>query len=369
MPIAVTGCATSLPSEFPMEFPENAGNMVHANAPFEMFPNCIHSNDNWREYGHKDFATFVNKECSHIIFTLANTIRMGETDGTRYTRFKSFLNKFEKPIVIFGFGVQSPDFNIVEGAMCPEAVDLIKYISGRCDVFGVRGQFTADVFEKLCGVKNTFVTGCPSTFSRPKMLRKLHDTWRESTGNFCYAGTKYFDFKERRMLEGAIKSGAYMIEPVNKATHGVYLDVANNTFSEASVPYYLKGALKEKRLTVAEIENFFRSNYALFRNLPDWYKFNEEKVALTYGTRFHVNMASILSGKPAMWVRHDARTRELTDFLHLPAIELDVATNMAVEDLAGEVDFDPFFEHIDGLIGNFNKYLDASGLPNIPKVF
>ena len=50
MPIAVTGCATSLPSEFPMEFPENAGNMVHANAPFEMFPNCIHSNDNWREY-------------------------------------------------------------------------------------------------------------------------------------------------------------------------------------------------------------------------------------------------------------------------------------------------------------------------------
>ena len=72
MPIAVTGCATSLPSEFPMD-------------------------NNWREYGHKDLANFANKACSHIIFTLANTIRMGETDRWRRHR-KSDFDSFFEPI-------------------------------------------------------------------------------------------------------------------------------------------------------------------------------------------------------------------------------------------------------------------------------
>lgn len=355
-----------------MEYPENAGNMVHANAPFEMFPDCIHSNDNWRDFGHKDFATFANKTCSHVILTVGALIRMNDTDGARYTRLKAFLATFNKPIVLFGLGVQAParDAAIAgEDTLCPEAIDLVRYISGRCPIVGVRGHYTRDVFARLCGVTNTMVIGCPSAFSRPAMLRNLHANWREPGGNACYAGSRYHDERERRVLEGAITAGAYMVEPVNRMTHSAYLDAANNNFSAASVPYYLKSALRERRLTLEDISDFFKSNYALFRNLPDWYRFNADHVALTYGTRFHVNMASILSGKPALWIHDDVHTRELTDYLHLPAIDLDRAAGMSVEDIAGEVDFDPFFDHIDGLVDTFNRYLDASGLPQVAKVF
>lgn len=38
--IGVIGCLPELPLEFPVEKPENSGNMIHAQAPLRMFDNA-----------------------------------------------------------------------------------------------------------------------------------------------------------------------------------------------------------------------------------------------------------------------------------------------------------------------------------------
>ncbi|HFM2961695.1 TPA: polysaccharide pyruvyl transferase family protein, partial [Escherichia coli] len=90
-----------------------------------------------------------------------------------------------------------------------------------------------------------------------------------------------------------------------------------------------------------------------------------ECVDYTFGTRFHVNMASVLSGVPALWLTHDARTQELTEFFNLPSIDLDVINSMSLSQIKSYINYDRFFKNINQLFNNFNEYLEVNGLPKI----
>ncbi len=100
MPIGVMGCNIDLPETFPRSFKDNAGNMVHANAPLRMFENCHHASKT------EGFPTFVNDHCSHLIVTMANRIQFGEKKSGRHASIMKFLSFIKKPIVIFGLGAQ-----------------------------------------------------------------------------------------------------------------------------------------------------------------------------------------------------------------------------------------------------------------------
>ena len=91
--------------------------------------------------------------------------------------------------------------------------------------------------------------------------------------------------------------------------------------------------------------------------------FNKESVAYGYGTRFHVNMATILSGKPATWITHDTRTQEFCDFLHLPHVSLEQSAEMEPEDFRAAADYEAFFDHLPALFDNWASYLESHGLP------
>src|SRR5690606_3989056 len=123
MNIAVTGCRKTLPLEFPLKLRENAGNMIHANAPFEMFPGAVdYADGDWRASGARSFAEYVDEHCSHLIVTMANSFRSGEQDGTRYSRFISMLEQYNKPIVVFGLGIQAPTTDLDRVELHPEAI-------------------------------------------------------------------------------------------------------------------------------------------------------------------------------------------------------------------------------------------------------
>jgi hypothetical protein len=364
--IGVTGCRKSLPLEFPLTMPENSGNMVHANAPFEMFANAFDSNDDqWRAFGDKSFAEFVNRRCSHLVVTLANTLRAGEEDGGRYTRFQAMLEKYDKPVVIFGLGIQARTTDLDEITLHPDAIALMRYLGKRCAIVGVRGETTRAVFRRLAGVENTFVTGCPSLFSRPDALeRLLRRVEAGRSGRLAYSGTKLNDATERRILHTAMRHDAFLIEPVNKENHKFFLGVVRGEAPDP--PKHFNRWIDDSPGAGADaLAAYFRSNYRLFRDLAPWYGFNEEMVGFTYGTRFHVNMASVLSGVPALWLTHDARTRELVDLLRLPNMPVSDAAEAEPDELRAATDYSGFFAQIPRLFQRFNEYLGLSGLPEI----
>ncbi|AXG12798.1 polysaccharide pyruvyl transferase family protein [Intrasporangium calvum] len=368
MTIGVMGCVRELPAEFPISFAENAGNMIHGNAPFEMFGDAVHSSDKAaiRATGSSGFAEFVNKHCSHLIVTLANTLRLNDTDGTRYSRLLSTLEKIDKPVVIFGLGVQSASDDISEATLPSEAVRLMKHLGERAPLVGVRGQTTADVLAQLCGVNNTFVTGCPSLYSRPQALARLGESWQHTSGRPAFNGTKLHQPSERSALHRAIRHGHFIVETVNKFNHQYHVDVSRGLL-EAELPYFLRNYTVDNpdRRGMDEVAAAFRQNYRLFRDTKSWYTFNSACVSFSYGTRFHANMASVLSGRPALWVTHDSRTRELTKALHLPALSQQDFDALDPREIGDAIDYTDFFDHIGALFAKFNEYLSAHGLPKV----
>ncbi|WP_165490186.1 polysaccharide pyruvyl transferase family protein [Propioniciclava sinopodophylli] len=301
-----------------------------------------------------------------MIITLANFLRVNDQDGAPYAAFQRQLESLDAELVIFGLGAQAPDgTQLVDATMPPEAVALMKYLGARCRVVGVRGEFTKQVFARFAGVENTFITGCPSLFSRPEAIAQAYENWKShKPGLFAYAGTVYHRDNETKMLVDAIHRSQFLIEPVNRFNHRLYLDSFASP-SAPEVPWYLTPSVKSGELSQERIVNYMGKFYRLFRDAEPWYQFNAEHVSFTYGTRFHVNMASMLSGVPAMWITHDSRTAEMAEFLHLPHMHLDQATQMTPEEIRHAYDPTEFFDNIHSKFDNFSSFLSIFDLPPI----
>lgn len=338
--------------------------MIHGNAPFEMFREAVFYKDRRFGSGGRSFPEFVNNECSHLVVTVANFFKINDEDGGRYSRFRDFLAKIRVPIVIFGLGAQAPTRDL-RGTLPKEAIELMKFLGGKTDFVGVRGDFTAAMFEHFAGVTNTFVTGCPSFFSRPQAFVDLAAAIKGGrAGRAAYNGTNYHDDLESRMLVQAILEDNHLVEPVNKFATSYAVSLQRGD-GEQVVPWFLKASVTNGKLTPAQLESYFSRRFHLFRDPASWYNFNAESVGFTYGTRFHANMASLLSGVPALWVTHDSRTEELTSVLRVPALTKESVVDLTSEEIHAMTDYRPMFDALPELFSNFNAYLSAHHLPTI----
>lgn len=364
--IAVMGCKPTMPDAFPLAMRENAGNMVHANAPFELFDDVVFHQDPRFASDPDSFRTYVTQECTHLIITSANTLRLGNPDPTAYIGLLRFLRSYEGfPVVIFGLGAQAARQEFPADGFPPEAIELMKYLGDHTPAIGVRGEYTAAVFEHYAGVTNTFVTGCPSFFSRPQAFDQLALSLAENRdGRASYSGTTYRNDLERRMLVRAIREDLHLVESSSKALTR-YADGLQRGLKRPAVPTPLKPVVESGELTRARVEEYFASRFHLFRDVRAWYRFNADCVGFAYGTRFHGAMAALLSGVPALWVTHDSRTEEFTHYLRLPAIPLDEAARLDAAALRSRIDYAPMYQALPELFTRFNQYLAIHDLPPV----
>lgn len=372
--IATAGNKAEMPISFPLDTPENAGNMVHARAPHRMFRKTgtvDYFADKWSLVGEKSFADFVNNHCSHIIFTLANSIKLDSKNPKPYVRLKAMLELYDIPITIFGLGTRSHTDVVDDVSLLPEAVELLQYLDRRCAPVGVRGEFTKKVFEQHAGMQNVVVTGCPSFFSEPNAFTRLSSQLEKpKPGRFLYSGTKFNRAEERRTLLTTIKSDGFYLEPTSAENHRAHLQALKGT--QVNLPEYLvennlvaeSGAKPTSdQVSYEQVVSFFENRYRLFHHVDEWMDFNRRVVSYSFGTRFHVNMATLLSGKPATWVEHDTRTSELTNFLHLPSVSLKESASMEPSDFRRAAKFDSMFANIEHLFDNWAAYMAAHNLP------
>lgn len=239
----------------------------------------------------------------------------------------------------------------------------MRTIAERTEVLGVRGELTAEIVRKKAGVANVFVTGCPSVFSRPSGIRTLKYNIANMVGRPAFNGTKLHQLGEKKFLWSALERDHFLIEPVIRFNHAYHVSVTSGR-EEAEVPYFLGGYVKKDATIQKDVASYYRSNYRLFRTVDDWFAFNTESVSYTYGTRFHVNMASILSGKPALWLTHDARTRELADYMNLPSRKVSDFPVGSDREVDWEEAYRGFFDGFEGIRSRFAEYLRLNGLPD-----
>lgn len=394
--IAIYGSKPRMPGTFPLEMPENSGNMIHARAPQRLIdgPTVEYHTMKWKLAGEDGFVDFVNKHCDRLVISLTNTIKVNAGGAQRYVDFQRMLERYDVPITIFGLGTRSPVDDVSQARLPDEAITMLQYLERRAGPIGVRGEFTKKIFAELAGVTNVRVTGCPSFFSEPKAFHRLREELANPRpGTYTYSGTRYERPEERAQFLRTVHGKGIYIEPVLPENHRAHLQALRG--QRVKLPTFLtdndhvapaparrsrrrrafeaarravlrsagSAAVDYTRATTAQFTDLYRNRYRLWRDPDQWLQFNREVVAHGFGTRFHVNMATMLAGKPATWITHDTRTREFCDFLHLPHVSLQDSAEMAPEDFRAAADYEAMFDHLPQLFDNWQSYMEAHDLP------
>src|SRR5699024_5532126 len=149
---AVMTWGDRMPATFPIETAQNYGNMVHARAPFSMFPNTVGMNWGWQQAGYSSFAAFVNDQCAGVIIPFANTLRTDAQHDDRGCSVVESLKQFMVPIIRFGLGAQAPTTHMEEVVLGPGMAKWVKWMSENIPAISVRGNFTYQSFAKYGSV-------------------------------------------------------------------------------------------------------------------------------------------------------------------------------------------------------------------------
>src|SRR5690625_409059 len=80
--IAVLGNKYFMPVDFPVSRAENAGHIIHAVVPMDLFPNAAHAGDPRKPWKPEQFVEWANGNATHLVLTLANTIRLSPKGAT-----------------------------------------------------------------------------------------------------------------------------------------------------------------------------------------------------------------------------------------------------------------------------------------------
>lgn len=99
-PIAVGGIAQEMVDDFPFS-DENAGNLIHGTAPFEMFTGTVDvRRSGWRKYYTASTPIeFINNQCSHYIFSCANMIQFNNFTERKRDAYVSLTSIFHDWLV------------------------------------------------------------------------------------------------------------------------------------------------------------------------------------------------------------------------------------------------------------------------------
>ncbi|MGV0362942.1 polysaccharide pyruvyl transferase family protein [Corynebacterium minutissimum] len=354
--------------------PENSGNIIRGNAPKNMFGNTVSTLEtSWRRVTPSGkFREFVSDNCSHLIITMANFFRVGDFSPTmrkRYEYFSRALEGYDKPIILFGLGSQAKEGAAIgPDAIPPEGQQCLRNIIDKATAVSVRGPYTRELIESVTGPVEgqVFVTGCPSYFSKPSAFEQMRKNLDAPSSNRSIAVnvTNYNRIEDQTLVRQAVDRGYFLVEPENKSVHQFYVDSVRKG-SVQEPPAMLDFVSTGDQDRARKLYSFMTSRYRLFRHFEPWIDFNQEFVSRTVGTRFHVNMASLLSGVPAVWVTHDVRTVELAETLSLPSVPLRALSESSVEELIENADFEAFLKAVPHNFSRFNRFLSASGLPMV----
>lgn len=304
----------------------NRGNIIHAEAPSRIF-SCKRRRSAFANLGtlHRIFGARVGERLSKhfdlLVLSAANFI----SEKKELVRLRDALNAIGDavPMVVLGAGMQGqPELS----QMHPSVQEVLDIYNKRALVFGVRGLQTEAWLHKN-GFTNARALGCPSMFVFPSSILSIKQEVAVQAGeqaNVMMAG--YLTVKGGRNYDRGVKlakaiqsvRGSYVFQDEFFA-YGDIID-ERGSFNDATCTGNRDhlNALLSKATGVP----LCLSNYYYFSESSAW-----RQAALMHdvyiGDRFHGGVAALQAGRPGIFLSHDNRVAELTDFFDLPRMTTD----------------------------------------------
>lgn len=378
--VVVDGVARSYRSNFPNapatfdllnSSVDNAGNYIHAEAPFNFWKQRVVNLVDGRRLPQRDLlgldvsVEYANDHNAIFVLSAANFIQydgLSEKRRRSYQSLEHSLAKLKVPLIVLGLGAQAPrKWNPTTHTLPDEAVSLLQFLSERAELVSLRGRFSEQVANHFTDGGNFVVTGCPSFYQSPSAFSDLkNELSHPSGGRPSFSLTNFGKPAERSLFVDALRSGHIWIDVRRpEATDTNRWLRSMNTANDDPLPGCVRAV---PRVSISALA---QGGHQHFDQSSDWIEYCRTHVNFSYGTRLHANMATLLAGKPAIWLTHDQRTIEATEYFNLPTLNLTQAQEWDFTRPPSASTFDRMFDVVEPRFAHFNYFLREAGLPEV----
>jgi len=278
------------------------------------------------------------------------------------------LKKLKGPIVPIGVGAQAAKYKKLE--MPKGSVEAWKVIADKCETIGVRGVYSAEVFNDI-GIKNIRIIGCPSFYRdlRPSIEIKPLDPANARVG-----------LTLNRYLSEDYASNATKTNRLQRALiRAVAHRSANRLYSqgerEETLAIFETGEEKKKHIHSIldkyrldgdrEVEELMSERMLAFFDVDEWAADARDNVDVLVGFRLHGNVIGLHQGIPAVFFTYDSRIRELSTLFAVPAVEVEDYMPINLERIFQDADFSKF-QHVYRLnYAEYHRFLTENGLNHV----
>ena len=209
---------------------------------------------------------------------------------------------------------------------------------------GVRGEYTASILKKY-GIYNTNIVGCPSLywFNDERFQVQKSSTIKNNEKVLCNFRTFYGTLSkiEKHFLS--------------------YCANRNYTFVEqTSLPFSFD--LVHDQAYYNYVSKWLNNHTVIYFDTESWRK-GIEGFKFSFGGRFHGNIIALWSQIPALFMTVDSRTKEMTDFFHLPSINMsDFDEQKPIQYYYDLADYTEFNKSYGEKFRNFKTFITENGV-------
>lgn len=327
---------------------ENTGNLVFVNAVKEQM---IISEEVWinPDMNIDEKALYI-MPCSSFIHE-ANTWLEPLADIIENQNIK---------ILPIGLGVQA-DFHTTSDQLVKKLskrqIAFFKIIAERIESIGVRGEFSAECLNRM-GVKNSHVIGCPSVFryQNSQFIKPM----LPSREKILFTVTPSRGMASSKVLKlGMSEKADWILQSAGEL---------EEFFSNNQVIRWLQNIRRFPSMNLNNIIEYQNKKGKIFWSYDEWENnIIENNYSFAFGTRFHGNMMAFRNGIPTVWIGHDMRTKELTEWLHLPYIQTNTDRFKSIENVNDIIKIweqcsEDFYNAYPDKLKNYNNFLAENGV-------
>lgn len=225
---------------------------------------------------------------------------------------------------VVGLGAQSSttDLSFLDGNK--KARDFLALLNERCKSISVRGQFTADVVERLGG-RNVRITGCPTLFHGRRVPQvRVPETFGTQEQSIGISTHSWLGGIFCRNPAASLKAHANLIgQSVNRSrTTFLFEQGVKREFAIADRERPYEERLAAARAIVQRIGSDLSPErllgmYVTIETIEEW-RGKVHDLDAMIGFRFHGNMAALMQGRPCYYVVYDSRLEEFCKLYRLP---------------------------------------------------
>lgn len=278
------------------------------------------------------------------------------------------LKQLKGPIVGMGIGAQAATYRKLD--LPKGTVEAWRIIADKCESIGVRGFYSAEVFNDI-GIKNVRAIGCPSFYRslRPSVaLRKLDPAGaRVGLTLNKYLSAEYASnaIKTNRMQRALILAVAKR-EAGRLYSQGEREETLAIFASETEKTPHVEAILKRFALAGEKpAEDLLRRRMAAFFDVDEWAEDVGRNVDAMVGFRLHGNVIALHQGIPAVFFTYDTRIREIAALFALPAVEVEDYLPVDLARILEAADFAKF-QHVYRLnYAEYHRFLTENGLSHV----